>query len=82
MCACACKRVAQRTLSRLVGPKSSSLRDLRERESNAARPGVEPGDPQHEAEGWTRCPRGRENSKATQRVAQVFLYGKAKAPPK
>ena len=46
------------------------------------RPGVEPGDPRHEAEGWTRCPRGRENSAATQRVAQVFLYGKAKTPPK
>ena len=26
------------------------------------RTGVEPGDPQHEAEGWTRCPRGRENA--------------------
>ena len=23
------------------------------------RPGVEPGDPQHEAEGWTQCPQGR-----------------------
>ena len=23
------------------------------------RPGVEPGDPQHEAEGWTQCLQGR-----------------------
>ena len=29
-------------------------------ESNQPRPGVAPGDPQHEAEGWTWCPRGRD----------------------
>ena len=49
-------------------------------ESNQPRPGVAPGDPQHEAEGWTWCPRGRESSVALQRVAQVILYGKVKTP--
>ena len=32
------------------------------RESNQPRPGVEPGDPQRKAEGWTQCPRGREHA--------------------
>ena len=36
--------------------------DLCKRESNQPRPGVEPGDPQHKAEGWTQCPRGREHA--------------------
>ena len=51
------------------------------RELNQPRPGVEPGDPQHKAEGWTLCPQGRACA-AVQRVAQVLLYGEVKTPPK
>ena len=41
------------------------------------RTGVEPGDPQHEAEGWTRCPRGRENTQ----VAASDSHSSVDAPP-
>ena len=56
---------------------------LCKRESNQPRPGVEPGDPQHKAEGWTQCPRGREHMRSDAAIAaQVLLYGKVKTPPK
>ena len=40
------------------------------------RPGVAPGDPQHEAEGWTWCPRGGESSVAMQRLAEQQSAGR------
>ena len=55
----------------LVASVTELIVGLRKRESNQPRPGVAPGDPQHEAEGWTWCPRGlREYAQ------QVLLYGK------
>ena len=64
VCERMCRRGTERTLSRLVV-------GLCMHESNQPRPGVAPGDPQHEAEGWTWCPRGlREYAQ------QVLLYGK------
>ena len=52
------------------------------RESNQPRPGVAPGDPQHKAVGWTSSSGAERVCAAMQRVAQVFLYGNAKTPPK
>jgi hypothetical protein len=46
VCERMCRRGTERTLSRLVV-------GLCMHESNQPRPGVAPGDPQHEAEGWT-----------------------------
>ena len=43
------------------------------RESNQPRPGVAPGDPQHEAEGWTWCPRGRESADNAATRPSVFV---------
>ena len=56
--------------------------DLCKRESNQPRPGVAPGDPQHEAEGWTSSSGAESVCAAKQRVAQVLLYGKVKTLPK
>ena len=64
----------------LVASVTEVIGGLCKHESNQPRPGVAPGDPQHEAEGWTWCPRGRESSVALQQVAQVLLYGKVKTP--
>ena len=50
---------AHRRTSRRYARRLAAVASLRERDSSAPRPGFEPGDPQHEAEGWTQCPRGR-----------------------
>ena len=71
---------SKRQTYHLVASVTEVIGSLCKRESNQPRPGVAPGDPQHEAEGWTWCPRGRESSVALQRVAQVLLYGKVKTP--
>ena len=42
-----------------------------EQSSVSPRPGFEPGDPQHEAEGWTQCPRGRESKQAADSGSSV-----------
>jgi hypothetical protein len=46
------------------------------RESNQPRPGVAPGDPQHEAEGWTLCPRGREHAQRCSESSKSFCTAK------
>ena len=66
----------------LIASVTELIAGLCKRESNQPRPGVAPGDPQHEAEGWTWCPRVERVCAAMQRVAQVLLYGKVKTSPK
>ena len=48
----------------LVASVAELMVGLCMRESNQPRPGVAPGDPQHEAEGWTLCPRGRQSMRS------------------
>ena len=49
------------------------------RESNQPRPGVEPGGPQHEAEGWTLCPRSREH--AHDAASRLSLFVRERKDP-
>ena len=69
------------TVTRQPRPARSSTRESNE-SSQQPRPGVEPDDPQHEAEGWTRCPQGRENSASDAKLHTLFTTVKVKAPPK
>ena len=57
----------------LVASVTELIVDLPERESNQPRPGVAPGDPQHEAEGWTWCPQGRESADDAATRPSVFV---------
>ena len=57
----------------LVASVTELIVGLCRRESNQPRPGVAPGDPQHEAEGWTWCPRGRENADDAVTRPSVFV---------
>ena len=57
----------------LVASVTELIVGLCRRESNQPRPGVAPGDPQHEAEGWTWCPRGRESADDAATRPSVFV---------
>ena len=72
---------SKRQAYHLVTSVAELIVGLCKRESNQPRPGVAPGDPQHEAEGWTSSSRAESmRSDAAMQRHPVILYGKVKTP--